>query len=393
MKNFFICLFFLTLGLSSYSQQKEYLENKRKEALKEIENTQAILNEVNRSKSSSVEKLKLLEKQINARTALLNNLTGEIESQDKEISEQQTLIYKIENDIEEIKSLYAHLIFSAYKKHRKGNFITYILSAKNFSQAYKRLMYIKQYSYFRKKQLETINDIKAQLAVKKNELLASKETKEKLLVAKEREIQKLGLEKNSQKNEYTNLLKKEGKLKKELAENIKIAKKLQKEMEDLIKAEMAKKKAEIPKVREENKIITGNFKDNRGRLPWPVEKGIIINPFGEHKHPLLKGVIIQNNGIDFSTYSNSKVYALFEGEVKRVFSFLGANYTIIISHGEFLSLYQNLAHVFVKPGDKVKARQELGSLFTEPGSKTSVLHLEIWEEYNKLNPEVWLSKN
>lgn len=389
----FFCIILLLSLTDVFSQQKDYLEKKRKETLKEIESTQAILNEVNKSKSNSVEKLKLLEKQISSRTSLLNSLSNEIESKDKEITEQQILITAIENDVQTIKALYARLIFIAYKKHRKGNYITYILSAKNFGQAYKRLMYIKQYSYFRRKQLESINEIKTSLGIKKRELEITKSSKQSLLKEKEKEIVKLDSEKLNQKSEFNKLVKKEGQLKKELAEKVKIANKLQKEMEELVRLEIARRKTEAPKAREDNRILSGNFKENRGRLPWPTEKGVIVNPFGEQNHPVLKGVVIQNNGVDISTYSNAKVYSLFEGEVKRVFSFLGANYTVIVRHGEYLTLYQNLAHVLVKPGDKIKSRQEIGSLFSESNSKTSVLHLEIWEESSKLNPEVWLSKN
>lgn len=388
---FFLFLFFINVG--SFAQQKDYIEKKRKEALKDIENTQLILNEVSKNKNSSVERLKLIDKQISARTSLLNNLSTEIESKDKEISEQQLLIFSIENDIKVIRSLYAKLIFIAYKKHRKGNYITYILSADNFGQAYKRLMYIRQYSYFRKKQLATIEEIRSNLNIRKRELEISKGTKQSLLKEKEKEIVKLDNEKKTKDQEFKQLVKKEGQLKRELAEKTKIANKLQKEIEALIKMELAKKKTEVPKAREENRVLTGNFKENRGRLPWPTDKGIIINPFGEQNHPVLKGVVVQNNGVDISTQSNAKVYSVFEGEVKRVFSFLGANYTVIVRHGEYLTLYQNLANVSVKVGDRIKARQEIGSLFSESNARTSVLHLEIWEESNKLNPEVWLSKN
>lgn len=393
MTRVLFCLFILFFCLNLSSQQKDYLEKKRKETLKEIENTEAILNEIGKSKSSSVEKLKLLEIQIKRRNSLLNSLSNEIESQDKEISEQQNLINAIEKDVLEIRNVYARLIFIAYKKHRKGNFITYILSAENFGQAYKRLKYIKQYSYFRRKQLEAINEIKANLASKKRELEISKVNKQLLLKSKENEIAKLGSEQFNQKDEFDKLVKKERQLRKDLAEKVKISNKLQKEMEALIKSELEKKKNVVPKVREENRIISGNFKENRGKLPWPTDKGVIVNPFGEQHHPVLKGVMVQNNGVDISTYSNAKVYAIFEGEVKKVFSFLGANYTVIVRHGEFLTLYQNLVKVSVTPGEKIKAKQELGALFTDSDSKTSVLHLEIWEESNKLNPEVWLSKN
>ena len=390
---FLTFLFLILVSGAGFAQQKDYIEKKRRETLKDIENTQSILNEISKNKNSSVERLKLIEKQISSRTSLLNNLSVEVETKDKEISEQQLLISSIENDVRVIKNLYARLIFIAYKKHRKGNYLTYILSANNFGQAYKRLMYIRQYSYFRKKQLATIEEIRQNLNIRKRELEISKTTKQSLLKEKEREIVKLDSEKKTQDQEFKQLVKKEGQLKRDLAEKKKIANKLQKEIEALIRSEIARKKTEVPKAREENRVISGNFKENRGRLPWPTDKGIIINPFGEQNHPVLKGVVVQNNGIDISTQSNAKVYSVFEGEVKRVFSFLGANYTVIVRHGEYLTLYQNLSNVSVKVGDRIKARQEIGSLFTESNSRTSVLHLEIWEESNKLNPEMWLSKN
>jgi murein hydrolase activator len=378
---------------SSFSQQKDYLEKKRKETLSEIEKTHNILNELNKNKVNSIEKLKLIEKQIENRSSLLNGLSGEIEEKDRQISEQQVLISSIEKDVETIKAMYAKLIFIAYKKHRKGNFISYIFSAKTFGQAYKRLMYIKQYSYFRKKQLETINEIRTSLSLKKRELEIFKTNKQQLLKNKEEELVNLSSEKKSQKSEFDNLLKKESVLKKELAEKVRIANRLQREVEALIKSELEVKKSVVPKVIAENKVLSGNFKDNRGKLPWPTDRGVIIAPFGEQRHPVLKGVVVQNNGIDISTNSNAKVYTVFEGEVKRVFSFLGANYTVIVRHGEYLTLYQNLSVVSVKPGDKIRAKQEIGFLYSSSDSKTSLLHLEIWEESNKLNPEVWLSKN
>ena len=229
----YIIVFLLILSDIS-GQQKDYLEKKRKETLKEIENTQSILNEVSKSKINSVEKLKLLESQIINRNTLIGNLSNEIEFSDNEITEQQILINAIEYDVEIIKKIYARMIFVAYKKHKKGNFITYIISAQSFDQAYKRLKYIKQYCFFRKKQLATINEIRENLSKKKVMLEVSKKTKQKLLKSKEKEIIQLGSEKNSQKTEFEKLKKKEASLKRELEEKVRIANKLQKEVENLI---------------------------------------------------------------------------------------------------------------------------------------------------------------
>lgn len=392
-KRIILILVYLAYTTVLFSQKKDYLENKRKETLKEIENVQNQLDKIGQSKNLSLEKITLIGRQIENRNSLIENLSKEIELSDNEISEKQILINAIEGDIVTIKSVYARLIFAAYKKHRNSNFLAFILSAQTFNQAYKRLQYIKQYTYFRKKQLSVIIQIKEDLAVKKRDLENSKLQKQKLLGSKSNELGKLKREVDLQNQELENLKSKEIALKKDLETKKKVAEKIQKELEAIIVKELERKKENNVKRNSDLVLVSGGFRENRGRLPWPTEKGVIVSSFGEQDHPVWKGVKIRNNGIDISTSPNAKVFSLYEGEVKKVFSYLGANYTVILQHGDFFTVYQNLTSVIVKPGDKVKSKQEIGNLFCSNAGSSSVLHLEIWEERNKLNPEIWLNKN
>ena len=143
----------------------------------------------------------------------------------------------------------------------------------------------------------------------------------------------------------------------------------------------------------EEKLISDNFQGNKGKLPWPTERGVVTSRFGKHQHAVLKQVTVQNDGIDISTVQGAEARALFGGVVSKVVAILGANYTVIIRHGNFLTVYQNLVNVRVKTGDRVTVKQVLGTVFTEEESNSTMLHIEIWKELNKQNPEDWLSRN
>ena len=142
----------------------------------------------------------------------------------------------------------------------------------------------------------------------------------------------------------------------------------------------------------EQKLISDNFEQNRGRLPWPVERGMIVEKFGVHAHPVLRNIQIENNGIDISTTAGSKARAIFKGEVSRVFAISGGNMAVIVRHGNYLSVYSNLKDVHVKAGDKVETRQELGTIYTDSqGGANTILKFQIWKENQKLNPEQWIA--
>jgi septal ring factor EnvC (AmiA/AmiB activator) len=219
--------------------------------------------------------------------------------------------------------------------------------------------------------------------------------KEALARQKAGENRKLEREKRNKDQMVKELSGQEKELKSKIAENKKIARRLEKEIASIITAEASRGRSRnmYDQLTPEEKLISDNFMGNKGKLPWPTERGVIISRFGKHQHAVLKQVTVQNDGIDISTVQGAEARALFDGVVSKVFAFLGANYTVIMRHGNFLTVYQNLINVRVKPGDVVMVKQVLGTVFTEDETNSTLLHIEIWKELNKQNPEDWLSRN
>ena len=222
------------------------------------------------------------------------------------------------------------------------------------------------------------------------ELKQQKAEKIKLLSQKENEKYLLKLEREKENNELIKLKKREKELRKKIDENEKVMKKLEKEIIDLItkEAEENKNKKNVTV-----DAITTSFKNARGKIDWPVDKGVIIREFGEQPHPVLKGIILNNEGIDINSTKDEKVKSIFEGQVKKVFAVPGSNMAVIIRHGHYLSLYSNLVNIRVKTGDIVKKGQYIGDIYyLKNDEKSSLLHLRIYEETKVLNPKIWLIK-
>jgi septal ring factor EnvC (AmiA/AmiB activator) len=301
-------------------------------------------------------------------------------------------INMMESDVIDLKNDYARAVINAYKSQKENPEMVYILSAKDFNQGYKRLKYLQQVTKFRRKESEIIMELKEQIKSTKDRL---QNDLSRISELKTREEQQKSLLQNEQQRKQEivkSLSKKEKQLKKELEEKRKIADKIEKEIAKIIEEERKKtiKSNNTP----EQKLIGENFAENKGRLPWPVEKGIITSQFGIQKHPVLKYVTENNIGIEITSLGKISVRSIFKGEVAKVFSIPGANWTIIIRHGKYLTVYQNVVDLKVKAGDKVDTKQEIGNVFcdTENGNK-AILKFMIFEEKEKLDPELWISKN
>jgi septal ring factor EnvC (AmiA/AmiB activator) len=218
--------------------------------------------------------------------------------------------------------------------------------------------------------------------------------KEALARQKTGENRNLEREKRQKDQMVVELSGQEKELKDKIAENKKIAKRLEREIASIIAEEASKggSRNMYDQLTPEEKLISDNFQGNKGKLPWPTERGVVTNRFGRHQHAVLKQVTVQNDGIDISTVQGAEARALFDGAVSKVVAILGANYTVILRHGNFLTVYQNLVNVRVKPGDMVTVKQVLGTVFTDEETNSTLLHIEIWKELNKQNPEDWLSR-
>ena len=377
-----------------YSQTREELENRKRKNEEEIEETSNLLEETRKSRKTNANQLRLLQKRIDLRNSLITSIQDEIDMIDIEIDGKTNLINQMELDINNIRKEYEKTIIHAYRNRGKYNQVMYLFAAENFNQAYKRLRYMQQFAELRRDQAGLIQQMQNEMTGEIIALESIKAEKNALISDKQTENNRLLNEKGQKDRMVSSLLRKERELRQELRERQKVAEQLSAEIAEIIEAEMRRNSnmGMYSQLTPEEKIISDNFNENKGRLPWPTSRGVITGKFGLHQHAVLRGITIQNNGIDITTVEGAEARAMFDGVVSKIFAILGGNYAVIIRHGNFLTVYQNLIDVTVKKGDKVKVKQKLGTIYTDKVSNTTELHIEIWHELDKQNPEDWLSK-
>ncbi len=381
-------------GFSAGQNRKE-LEERKTKTQQEIEYTNNLLVETQRNRKSTLQRVKILNTRIKLRNNIINNINLEVEYIEQEIEQKNDLISDMEKDLEIIRSQYAELIVQAYWNRRKSDWLIYIMSSENFNQAYRRMKYLQQFSKHRKEQAELIQKMKNEIILEVEELEKIKIKKEALVLEKRNENHNLEIERRGKNQFVSDLMKREEDLRKEIKEKRDIADRLEKEIAAIIAAEARKARSRnvYEQLTPEEKLISDNFQGNKGKLPWPVERGVITGSYGVHPHPVLKQITIANDGVDISTIKGAEARALFEGEVTKIVAILGANYTIILRHGNFLTVYQNLVDLKVKQGDKVNVKQVLGTVYTDNETNSTVLHMQIWKERSIQNPEEWISRN
>ena len=431
----------IILSQHSNSQSLSNLENQKKDKLKEIEYTNQLLKQTKEEKKNSYSQVILINKQINSRKDLITNIESEISGIDNKISANNQSIISLESKLKTLKDEYAKLIYFAYKNHSPYNKLLYIFSSRDFNTAYKRIKYLQQYTQYRQKQAQLIINTKDSINNFLSNLQQKKSKKINLVNDHKSQTFILSNEKTIQNNIYSNLKSKEKDLKKKLLDQQIEAQQMQKAIESVIAdearkaSERAKIESELKARENENKkiknrkhindspeivndnsknsktnetrnevknensgygltsedqLISDNFGQNQGKLPWPTSRGVITETFGEHEDPVLKGVKTMNNGISITTNEGSKARTIFDGTVSKVFPVPGKNKGIIVRHGDYYTVYVNLSEVTVNAGDKVKTKQEIGTIYTNEDGKTSI-DLQIWRGEKKLNPSLWLS--
>jgi septal ring factor EnvC (AmiA/AmiB activator) len=382
----------LTAGIAD-AQTKKELEDQKRKTLEEIESATNLLKETQETRKENIGQIQIINRRINLRGRIIESIEKETRLLDDEINEKSRLVSEMEQDLETLKKEYGKLILFSYKNRDKYNRIIFLFSAENFNQAYKRLRYIKQFVKFRRKQSEGIIDLQKKVGDEIKALEERRDEKINLAEEKKKESNTLQGELNQKSKLIAQLKKREKELKNEIAEKKKISERIENEIAEIIAAEAKRmKNADLYRqLTPEERLISDNFMENKGRLPWPTEKGVITEHFGVHQHPVLKGITVTNNGVDIVTVPGAEARALFEGVVSKVIAILGANYTVIIRHGNYLTVYENLINLKVKRGDNVKVKQPLGTIYTDPITNITMLHIEIWKELQKQNPEEWLS--
>ena len=388
---FLMVILFSLLSPMAHAQNKSTLNSQVKQLEKEIAYTTKLIKETRKDKTVSVTQLNLLNQQIRKQEKLIVKMRQEIQLVEKSINDKQLSINKKEQELESLKNEYALLIINSQKNLNTYNRMMFIFASKDFNQAFKRLKYFEQYSQYRKKQVEIIEQKQDSLHVSLEKLNALKKEKEDLRVKEEREKRSISQEKIKQQRDLNKLKGKEAKLKRALKKQNRQKDKLKKKIETILIAEVKKNK-EFSMTPDQVQLSKG-FEKNKGKLPWPVKKGVVFSSFGEHAHPVLRGIKIRNDGIDIVTNKGSNARVIFNGEVRSIISVPGsANFAVLVKHGDFFSLYSNLVEVFVKPGDQLKIKQDIGKISLDKEDNTTKLQFQIWKSTSKLNPVRWLAR-
>lgn len=375
-------------------QSKEELKQEQQKAYDEIKLARDLMEQTSEKRSSSVRQLRILQRGINARAGLISSLQKELELTNKSIAEAAIRIDELSKENKRNKEEYARLIYYAYRNHTEYEKIMYILAGASISQSYQRYKYLKYISEYRVKKAKEIELLIGELDKQKKELNIYKDQKLETLEEKANEQEKLIGQRSRENALINDLRKKEVQLGREIEEKERIARELEKRIRAIIEEEAKRLNSTniYAALTPEQELVGKDFRNNQGKLPWPVDKGIITVGYGRHEVPGLRGSSVQNNGIDITSAPGTEVRAVFEGEVTKVFAILGANYTVLIRHGAYLSVYQNLINVRVKTGDKVLTKERLGEAFTDENDNVSFMHFELWQERIILNPEEWISK-
>ena len=384
---FFLFRGFLTTGYAQQSQQE--LETKRKQLESEIAYTNQLLTEVRSSRESSLKQLKLIDVKIDKRNNLLANykLTS--------IESTELSLRNLSNDISKLKKEYARIAWYAYQYKTSYNKLIFLFSSESVNQAYQRMRYLDQLGSYIRQQAFAIKQLEAEKKNSVQVLSAKREKLSALMKNENEEVYALENELKQKKQVTTSLGGQESQLKKTLKKKQQEAGKLDQQIEQIIAAEtkpvVKQGKPATYELTPEERVLSNSFFANKGKLPWPVERGVITETFGLHKHPVLKKVQTKNNGVDFATSKDSDARCVFDGVVTSVTKISNTNIAIIVKHGDYFTVYSNLDLVFVQKGDRVNTMQLLGRIHTNLKGETE-LHFEVRKGAVPQNPAFWIAK-
>ena len=397
-----LCLIFFLL-LTSFgmaqlnSARQKTLENQKKRLQQEIKQINTLLFKNTKKEKSLLSQVEDLNIKISVRSDLVkvNNQQANLLTQ--QINLNQRNITDLRKELEALKKDYAEMIQKSYKSKSSQNRLMFLFSSEEFLQAYKRVQYMKQYANFRKKKGEEIAEKTNTLQSLNKNLLEQKTKKEKLVIENRKVKEQLHQERKSQQKLIKGLKNKSRSLAADIKQRQLKASAIDREIKRLIREAIAasnraagKKSKNAFALTPEAKLLAANFQANKGKLPWPVKKGIVIQRFGTQPHPVVKTTMIKSNGVTIATSPKSEARAVFDGEVMTILSFKGSNPTILIKHGSFITTYKNIGKVYVKKGDKVKAKQYIGEIFTHPKTGKTTLQFSVFNELKPQNPKSWI---
>ncbi|WP_194768229.1 murein hydrolase activator EnvC family protein [Tamlana sp. I1] len=400
-KAFFLSLALLCCSISfAQSNKQKQLESRRQELRREIQK----INELRVEHKSKVQSELSLIEDFNYKINVLSNLIKVTNQQanllSREINSNQKIISDLRTELKQLKEDYAAMIVKSYKSRNQQSRIMFLLSSEDFKQAYKRIQYIKQYSNHQRKQGELIKAKTAELQATNTQLLEQQELKKKLI--SENKIIQLSLEKERKDHQalMESIKKNLSMYAAQIQQKQREADKIDKEIDRLIKAAIAKSNEKAGKksssesfaLTAEEKVLASNFIANKGKLPWPVERGVVRLGYGTQRHPIDNSLTIKSNGVRIATAKGAKARAVFEGEVSEILRMKHVNPIVMIRHGNYLTIYKNLSTVYVKKGDKVTTKQEIGEIATNSSNGETILSFILSKGRETENPASWIYK-
>lgn len=378
------------------TQKIEDLENERKVLKNEILEINSLLINNSKKKKNAFNDLESLTYKINKTETLIKLTNDQINLLNFEVEKNEDKIDKLNVEIIAARKDYSDMIFNSYKSRLKENRLMFLLSAENFLQAFKRSQYFEQFSKNRKEMALSIQT-KVGTVKKIIDTLKTKiSVKDSLINFNLSEKKILSNEKKEQNNLIRSLRKKESAYKKQINDKQRQASLLDKEIDRLIKE--AIKESNINSslstfsLTPEAKALAESFSKNKGKLPWPVERGVIIQKFGLQSHPVVKTTKIKSNGIVIATTKNANIRSVFNGKVLSILKFKGSNLTVLIQHGNYISVYKNLSKVYVNKGQNVESFDIIGEVFSSNSESKTTLQFSIFNNTTALDPYLWIAK-
>ncbi|TBX71268.1 peptidase M23 [Flavobacterium silvisoli] len=417
MPRFILLFLFFCLATPAWCQSltQEQLEERKAKIQLEIQEKEELLQSMKSKEKSVVSQLMIQKEKIGLKEKLIKTTEKQTKLLSNDIYVNQLKINQLNRDLDELRKDYAEMILKSYKSRSEQSRAMFLLSSQNFLQAYKRAQYMKQYASYRKMQGEEIKSKTKQLEEYNNKIGAQKSDKEKLIAENEKEKQDLEKEKQEQEKIANQIKKEKGKIVAEIKKKQQETKKIDAQIQKLIREAIAaankrtaaaKAKAnpktttaESTKAVEtsakivltpEGQLIANNFRANKGKLPWPVEKGVVTLPYGDQPHPIYKTLTVHNSGVEITTENGASARAVFGGEVTKVIKLSPLNIAVFIQHGDFFTVYQNLSSVNVSIGDKVSTKEILGKIRTNGDTGKTVLKFLILQNTTYNNPASWL---
>ena len=387
----------MLMGISAQVQAQtiESLNEEIRRAEEEIEATNKLLKSTESKTVSSEKELKLVRNNISQRKTIIKKLNQQSTKINTNVKTKSRSINSLEKELDALKSEYSEMLYNTYKHYKLNDYITFLFAAKDFNDIYRRIYYVKQYTKMREMKAAEIDSVTVKLNADIDSLNVEKKKLDKLKDQRNKEIKSLSADEDKQKKIVSNLKSTQKRLSNKIRQEEKKIQELQRSIQRLVSNEA--RKGQKTERSAEFYALTGRFDQNKGKLPYPIEGGVIVDRYGQHEHPTQKGLVINNTGVNIAAQPGSKVRAVFEGEVMHVIHNKGFNNTVLIRHGKYLTTYTNLQSVTVKAGDKVQGGKVIGTLSTDEEAE---LHFELWVETSgesanpatTLNPALWFRR-